>query len=53
MIAGAIWLSAISLSDWVAKDTATFFLRSVFSHSRMRSGRNNGSSRNRPGLIQD
>ena len=31
---GAIGLSAISESDWVAKMTLAFFLRSVFSHSR-------------------
>ena len=35
----------VSASDWVANTTATFFLRSVFSHSRMRSA-NSGSSRN-------
>jgi hypothetical protein len=42
--AGAIVLSVISASDWVAKMTATFFLRSVFSHSRMRAAKS-GSSR--------
>ena len=34
MIAGAIAEPSISASDWVAKMTEAFFLRSVFSHSR-------------------
>ena len=33
-MAGAILLPSISDSDWVAKTTEAFFLRSVFSHSR-------------------
>ena len=36
MIAGAMLLSAMSAKLWVANSTATFFLRSVFSHSRIR-----------------
>ena len=36
---------SMSARDWVANTTATFFLRSVFSHSRMRAA-NSGSSRN-------
>ena len=39
MMAGAIVLFAMSASDWVAKTTATFFLRSTFSHSRMRAAK--------------
>ena len=34
MIAGAIADPSMSESDWVAKMTLAFFLRSVFSHSR-------------------
>src|SRR3546814_4994183 len=44
--AGAMLLPAMSASDWVAKTTATFFLRSVFSQSRMRPA-NSGLSRKR------
>ena len=33
-IAGAIALVSMSASDWVAKMTLAFFLRSVLSHSR-------------------
>ena len=42
--AGAIDDRSMSASDWVAKTTATFFLRSVFSHSRIWAA-NSGSSR--------
>ncbi len=45
MMAGAILESLMSASDCVAKITDTFFLRSVFSHWRMRAA-NTGSSRN-------
>ena len=34
LLAGAIAEPSISDSDWVAKMTEAFFLRSVFSHSR-------------------
>jgi hypothetical protein len=42
--AGAIAERSMSASDWVANTTATFFLRRVLSHSRMRAA-NIGSSR--------
>jgi hypothetical protein len=35
MIAGAIAEPSMSARDWVAKTTEAFFLRRVFSHSRI------------------
>ena len=41
----------MSASDWVANTTATFFLRSVFSHSRMRAA-NSAIVEEDPGLVE-
>ena len=52
MIAGAMALPSMSASDWVAKMTETFFLRSVFSHSRSWPAKPR-SSRSEPALVDD
>ena len=52
MSAGAMVERWMSASDWVAKTTETFFLRRVFSHSRMRPAKS-GIIEKHPRLIQD
>ena len=48
MMAGAMALPSMSASDWVAKTTEAFFLRSVFSHSRSWPAKPPSSSASQP-----